>query len=187
MIQSDVSTLSANVVEGFSTRFNVLLDRAGIPKQYRVSRGAERFHVAHNTFKGWCFDDRIPGTHSALVEHVEALLKDVPGRHNPKAVVAWLLAGDAVPDPFGTVDTDALPLVELYLQIRELAHREGVEFDKLPREVRNRILKHVLRHLRSGRGSNKADDSLQLDQSAVSMVIGMLDTASAAREPVHGS
>ena len=113
MVPSDLSTLSANVVEGFSARFNLLLDRAGIPKQYRVSRGAERCHVAHNTFKGWCFDDRLPGTHPALVEHVEVLLKDVPGRHNAKAVAAWLLAGDAVPNPFGAVDTDALPLVEL--------------------------------------------------------------------------
>jgi len=184
MVPSDLSTLSANVVEGFSTRFNVLLDRAGIPRQYRVSRGAERCHVAHNTFKGWCLDNRIPGTHSALIEHVETLLKDVPGRHNPKAVVAWLLAGDAVPDPFGTADTDALPFVELYLQIRDLAQREGIEFDKLSREVRNRILKHVLRHLRSGRNSDIARESLQLDQSAVSMVIGMLDTASVLQEPL---
>jgi hypothetical protein len=184
MVQSDVSGSPANVVEGFSARFNLLLDRAGVPRQNRVSYGAKRFRVVINTFKAWCQADRIPGSHSALVEIVEALLKDMPGRQNPKAVVAWLLAGDAVPNPFAD-DTDALAFVELYLQIADIARRERIDFDRLPREVRNRMLKHVLRHLRAGRGPDVAEGSLQLDEASVSMVIGMLDTASVPREPVR--
>ena len=185
MVQPDVSGSLGNVVEGFSERFNLLMDRAQIPKQNRVSRGAERFGVVHNTFKSWCHGNRIPGTHSALVEVVEALLKDIPGRQNPKAVVAWLLAGDAVPNPFAD-DTDALAFVDLYLQIAEIARRERIDFDKLPREVRNRVLKHVLRHLRGGPRANKADEALQLDEGTVSMVIAMLDTASVPQTSFRG-
>jgi hypothetical protein len=185
MVQSDLSASSANTVEGFSKRFNALLDRAGIPEQNRVSHGARRLGVVHNTFKSWCSQDKIPGSHSSLVEIVEELLKETPGRHNPKSVVAWLLAGDAVPNPFGD-DTDALAFVELYLQIADIARREKIAFEKLPREVRNRILKHVLKHLRAGNSVNKTNEVLQLDEAAVSMVIGMLDTASMPREPVRG-
>jgi hypothetical protein len=185
MVQSDVSGSSANVVEGFSARFNLLLDRAGIPQQNRVSHGARFLNVVHNTFKSWCVQDRIPGSHSSLREIVEKLLESAPGRHNPKAVVAWLLAGDAVPNPFGD-DTDALAFVELYLQIADIARREKIAFEKFPREVRNRMLKHVLKHLRAGSSANKPNDVLQLDDAAVRMVIGMLDTASVPREPVRG-
>ena len=178
MVQSDVGGSLGNVVEGFSERFSLLMDRAGIPRKNRVSYGAKRFNVAINTFKNWCVADKLPGTISVLVDIVEELLKDVPGRANPKAVVAWLLAGDAVPHPFAD-DTDALATVELYLQIADIARRERIDFRTLPRGVQNQILKHVLRHLRAGHGPNIG---LQLDPSAVSMVIGML---AVARDPVH--
>ena len=174
MIQSDVVTSSAsNVVAGFSARFNVLLDRAQVPRENRVVYGAKRFGLAHNTFKSWCVADRIPGAHSTLTQIVEQLVAEIPGRHNPRSVLAWLIAGDAVPNPFAD-DTDALAFVELYLQIADIARRERMDFDKLPREVCNTILNHVLRHLRPQRNTNK---SLQLDEAAVSMVIAMLETA----------
>lgn len=174
MVESEGKSVTGNVVHGFSKRFNLLLDRAGFPKQNRTSVGARRFNVVHNTFKAWCVADRIPGTHSSLIEIVEELLKEVSGRQNPRAVVAWLLAGDAVPNPFGD-DTDALVFVELYLQILQIAKREGVDFDKLPREVRNLILRRV----RSTLPANAADtaEGLRLDDTTVTMVIGMLETA----------
>lgn len=174
MVESDVKAATGNVVHGFSKRFNLLLDRAGFPKQNRTSLGAKRFDVVHNTFKAWCVADRIPGTHALLVAVVEELLKEVSGRKNPRAVVAWLLAGDAVPNPFGD-DTDALAFVELYLQILQIAKREGVDFDKLPREVRNLILRRV----RSTLPPNAADtdEGLRLDDAKIAMVIGMLETA----------
>lgn len=170
----DSSTSSGNVVQGFSERFNLLMDRAGFPKANRTSLGARRFNVVHNTFKAWCVSNKIPGTHSLLIEIVEALLLDVAGRHNPKAVVAWLLAGDAVPNPFGD-DSDALTFVDLYLQISQVAKREGIDFDKLPREVRNLILKHVRATLPSN--ARNTGEGVKLDKAALSMVMGMLETA----------
>lgn len=184
MVESELKASAANVVEGFSERFNLLMDRARVPRQNRVSAGAKRFGVVHNTFKSWCSADKIPGTHTVLLEIVDALLKDIPGRHNTRAVVAWLLAGDAVPHPFAD-DTDALAFVELYLQIGDIARRKGIAFDKLPREVRNLVLKHVLKHVRAGRpNAKRAEERLQLDDAAVSMVIGMLETASVPRAGV---
>lgn len=175
MVASQTRSSSAtNVVEGFSQRFNHLMDRARFPRENRVSLGSKRFKVVHNTFKGWCSADKIPGSHSALVEIVDALLKDIPGRHNPRAIIAWLLAGDAVPNPFGD-ETDALALVELYLQISDVAKREGVDFDTLPREVRNVILRHARAKLPPD--ATHADGGLQLDSATLSMVVGMLATA----------
>lgn len=172
MVES--STSSGNVVQGFSERFNLLMDRAGFPKANRTSEGARRFKVVHNTFKAWCASDKIPGTHGLLIEIVEALLVEVAGRHNPKAVVAWLLAGDSVPNPFGD-DSDALAFVDLYLQISQVAKREGIDFDKLPREVRNLILKRVRSMLPTNKGT--ATEDVKLDKTALSMVMGMLETA----------
>ena len=181
MATSDQSASVGNLVEGFSARFNLLMDRAAAPKKARISYGAKRFGVAINTFKSWCVADRIPGAHSDLVAIVDELVKDMPGRCNSRAVVAWLLAGDAVPNPFAD-DTDALTVVELYLQIIEIARRERIELSKLPREVQNRILKHVLRYLRASCDGKMTDAGIQLDPSAVTMVIGMLDAASVSRE-----
>jgi hypothetical protein len=163
-----------NVVEGFSQRFNFLLDRARVPKQNRITVGAKRFDVVPNTFKAWCTADKIPGAHGDLVRIVDELLRDMPGRYNPRAVVAWLLAGDAVPNPFGD-DTDALLLVELYLKLSDIAKHEGMDFDKLPRNVRNLILRRVRAMLPAN--ANGSDEGIQLDDTAVSVVIGMLETA----------
>jgi hypothetical protein len=175
MTESETKPSAAgNVVEGFSKRFNFLLDRARVPKQSRIAVGARRFDVVPNTFKSWCVADKIPGTHSDLLRIVEELLKDVPGRHNTRAVVAWLLAGDAVPNPFGD-DTDALLLVELYLKVSDIAKREGVEFGRLPRTVQNLILKRVRAMLPSN--ATSSDDGIRLDDSAISVVVGMLETA----------
>ena len=175
MGESQVKAATAgNVVEGFSQRFNVLLDRARFPKPNRITVGAKRFDVVPNTFKAWCTGDKIPGTHTDLLRIVDELLRDMPGRYNPRAVAAWLLAGDAVPNPFGD-DTDALLLVELYLKLSDIAKHEGMDFDKLPRNVRNLILRRVRGMLPAGAGSS--DEGVQLDDAVISVVIGMLETA----------
>jgi len=174
MIELRAKSSTGNVVQGFSKRFNLLMDRSGFPKQSRTSAGARRFNVVHNTFKAWCVADRIPGTHAVLIEIVASLLQDISGRHNAKAVAAWLLAGDAVPNPFGD-DTDALAFVDLYLQISQIAKREGINFDKLSREARNLILTRVRAMLPPNASS--ADDGLRLDKAALSKVVGMLEMA----------
>jgi hypothetical protein len=174
MAELRAKSSAGNVVQGFSKRFNLLMDRSGFPKQNRTSAGARRFEVVHNTFKNWCVADKIPGTHSLLIEIVGSLLQDVPGRHNPKAVAAWLLAGDAVPNPFGD-DTGALAFVDLYLQISQIAKREGINFDKLSRESRNVILTRVRAMLPAS--ATNADEGLRLDKAGLSKVIGMLEMA----------
>lgn len=171
---SKQAAATGNVVEGFSKRFNILLDRAGFPRQTRMTAGAKRFDVVPNTFKSWITADRIPGTHALLLEIVETLLKEIGGRHNAKAVVAWLLAGDAVPNPLGD-ETDALAVVELYLQITKISKRAGVDFELLPRKVQNLILTRVRAALPSSAKSGA--DGLQLDNATRSMLIGMLETA----------
>lgn len=174
MSEVDLKTSTANVVEGFSTRFNYLMTRAGIPEKNRVNTGSSRFDVVPNTFRSWCLFDKIPGKHSTLLEIVEDLLKDIGGRHNTRAVVAWLLAGDAVPNPFESSEThvDALLLVNLYVQIADFARREGIDFEKLPRDVQNLVLSKA-------RASLSASDSHEpkLEGNTLAMVRGMLEMA----------
>ena len=176
MAEVELSPAStANVVSGFSERFNVLMDRAGIPKRNRLSIGSKRFKVALNTFKSWCAQDRIPGTHADRVAVVEDLLKDIPGRHNTMAVVAWLLAGPAVPNPFER-DVGELALVDLGLQISRLAQEAGIDFHKLPREVRSLIIRRTRERLAE---INPDPSVTSLDNATAAMVVGMLETARA--------
>jgi len=113
---------------------------------------------------------------------VERLLKEIPARHlNPKAVVAWLLAGDAVPNPL-PVKSDSLASARLYLQIVEIARWRGTDFNALPREVRDQIIRHLWRHLCKDANNNNAGEELELDPAAMELVAGMLDAAMVARD-----
>jgi hypothetical protein len=176
MAEAELSPAStANVVSGFSERFNVLMDRAGVSKPNRLSIGSKRFKVALNTFKSWCLQDRIPQTHADRVAVVEDLLKDIPGRYDTMAVVAWLLAGSAVPNPFER-DVGELALVDLGLQIAQLAHKAGVDFQGLPREVRSLIIRRTRERLAE---INPDPSVTSLDDATAAMVVGMLETARA--------
>lgn len=178
MAESELSLApNPNVVEGFSARFNLLMDRAGIPKRNRLTIGSKRFGVVLNTFKSWCNFDRLPGTHADLMSVVGNLLKDIPGRHNAKAVVAWLIAGEAVPNPFED-DAGALALVELGLQIAKLAQSKKLDFQNLPRDVRYLIIRHARDRLSE---NNPDTEVTALDSATEAMVVGMLETARAMR------
>ena len=172
------SDAGPNVVEGFSTRFNVLLDRAGVPQTNRPSAVAKRFQVVLNTAKHWCLSDRIPQSYADLTRIVENLLRDIPSRVDARAVIAWLLAGDAVPHPFG--DDDTLKVVELYLEIEEFARRQGVEFGELPRDVRHVILRTVRARLGAG---NSGDGRSRIDSTTREVLAGMLETGRALKRP----
>lgn len=178
MAEAELTAAStANIVDGFSQRFNALMDRAGIPTRNRLTVGSRRFGVVLNTFKSWCSLDRIPGTHADLVSVVENVLKDIPGRFNTKSVVAWLLAGDAVPNPFER-DAGELALVEMGLQIAQLAQASGIEFQSLPRDVRSLIIRRARERM-----SELHQDSApaSIDDATAAMIVGMLETAQAMR------
>lgn len=166
---------TGNVVEGFSQRFNYLLDRAKWSPKSRIAAGARRFDIAANTFKFWLMHDRIPGTHGALLEITEALLREIPGHYNPKSVVAWLLAGDAVPNPFESESKDTLKLLDLYMRIAEVAKRAGLDFNALPREARNTIVTRIQSLIPEPSDS----DAVEFDKSTLTVLIGMLETAKA--------
>jgi len=163
-----------NVVDGFSSRFNVLLDRAGVSKSNRPGAVAKRFQVVLNTAKHWCLNDRIPQAHADLTRIVGNLLRDIPTRVDTRAVIAWLLAGDAVPHPFG--DDDTLGVVELYLEIAEFARHQNVELSELPRDVRQVILRTVRARLGA---SNASDGPRRLDATTREVLAGMLETGRA--------
>lgn len=167
-----------NAVEGFSDRFNELLDHSGIPKKNRVAYCAKRFGVVHNTFKGWCTADKTPKTYMALLSVVNELLKETAGVYNGHAVTAWLLAGDAVPSPFDDGGGDTLKTVEIFLQVVNLAKKKGIEFDKLDREARELILEKTRKAVASGDGAVIAEDGrFKLNEVTTVMVSSLLDMA----------
>lgn len=170
---------AGNIVEGFSERFNFLLDQAKwpkLPKQHRITMGSQRFDVVPNTVKYWLEGNRVPATHTALVKITEKILEGMTRKYNPIAVAAWLMAGDAVPNPFGEDNTDALQVVNLYLQIAEAAKNEGIEFNSLPRDARNLIIKRVL-----AMNPSTDEDGVKFDNATLSMLKGMLEIAQLGR------
>jgi hypothetical protein len=162
-----------NIVEGFSDRFNFLLDRARWPKQNRMTIGAKRFAVAPNTFKHWMVSNRLPCPHASLVEIAEQISAEIPGKYDAKAVVCWLLAGDAVPNPFREDNTDNLKTVSAYLEIKEIANNEGINYDALPYKTRLVILNKALEMC----GPGAAPSDSHFDATTITVLIGMLQTA----------
>jgi hypothetical protein len=162
-----------NIVEGFSERFNFILDRARWPKQNRMTIGAKRFAVAPNTFKHWMVSNRIPCPHASLVEVAEQISADIPGKYDARAVVGWLLGGDAVPNPFREDNTDNLKTVSAYLEIKEIANNEGINYDALPYDARLRILNKALELC----GSGVARIEGHFDNTTIAVLIGMLQMA----------
>lgn len=169
--------IDGNVVDGFSRRFNELLDHSGVPDKKRVAHGARRFGVAHNTFKGWCADDKPPKTYKALLAIVNDLLEGISGIHNDHAVTAWLLAGDAVPSPF-TENVKTLELIEIFLEVVALAKKKGIEFDSLTREARELILERARDSVASDVDAViEREGHIKFSKSTSVMVSSLLDMA----------
>lgn len=111
-------------IAGFSERFVQVLDRANFPQQARSSRGAEAFGVTPTTFSSWCKNDKAPQTYPKLVEIIKALVKNIPGEHDPDSIAAWCYAGSSVPNPFTELAVDYLLKGEIFNVIdRELQTR----------------------------------------------------------------
>ena len=169
--------VDSNAVEGFSSRFNELLDHSGVPKKNRVSYGAKRFDVAHNTFKGWCTGDKTPKTYKVLLAIVSDLLEGVSGIHNDHAVTAWLLAGDAVQSPF-TENVKTLELIEIFLEVVALAKKKSIEFDSLTREARELILERARDAVASDVDAViEREGHIKFSKSTTVMVGSLLDMA----------
>lgn len=90
-------------VPGYSSRFGQLLDLAGIPPKRRYTWGSTRFNKSFNTFKGWCTRNVPPRTYAEHILVIQAILERIPGSYDDRAVLAWLLVGDAVKHPFEPV------------------------------------------------------------------------------------
>ncbi|MEM8500683.1 MAG: hypothetical protein AAF542_21900 [Pseudomonadota bacterium] len=149
---------------------------SGMPERKRVAQGARRFNVAHNTFRSWCVDNKLPGRHSLLLDIVEDLLITIPGVDNTKSVVAWLICGDSVPDPFhgGAI----LESIEVFFQVTDRARNKGVAFDELPRDAKEIILRKTQDFISTNPDAVvETDNGIALNSAAILLVDSLLDMA----------
>lgn len=177
------SAVYSSKVEGFSERFNELLDHCGVPTKTRVAKGARRCGVTHNTFKGWCTTDKPPKTYAVLLSTVTDLLQDANLKHNPHAVTAWLMAGKSVPNPFDD-GQNTLRLVEIFLEVASLAKKKGIAFDSLNVEARKIILEKARTAIMATDQPTKISDSVTFDRETENTLSSLLDMASTLKGTV---
>jgi hypothetical protein len=129
------------VVDGFSARFNELLDMAHFPKKGRFTRGAEKFGVRINTFSDWCKTDEPPRYFKQLVQIVEEILEDIPGDYDPKAVAGWLQTGNVKGvNPFQEYDIDYAVIGSIYNVMADMLVERDLSIEP---EVTQKITKTV--------------------------------------------
>ena len=139
-------------VEGFSKRFNELLDMAKFPDKGRFSRGAEMFGVSVTAFSNWCKKD-IPPVHiNLLVEIVKILLEDIPGDYDPKAVASWLQAGNVKGiNPFKEYDIDYAVVGDIYLMLTNMVVEKNLDLEsEMGTKITHIVYRYVVEQERKG-------------------------------------
>lgn len=97
---------AATVVDGFSSRYNELLDLAGFPEVGRLTKVARYFGVSVSGVRRWCKLDKPPRIR-ALVTNVESVISLSSTKLDSQTIVNWLLYGEDTPIPSGEVSTGA--------------------------------------------------------------------------------
>lgn len=138
-------------IEGFSRRFNELLDMAKSPTRGRITWGAEKFGVRPNTFSNWLQKDEPPRLYNTLIEVSRILLEDIPGDYDAKAVAAWLQNGASVPNPFEEYDIDFVAKGDIYLLLMEMANQRDLNLDAdSAREITFKVYNYVMEQESNG-------------------------------------
>jgi len=161
--------------QGFSDRFNQLLDMADFPKQNegRYTEGAKRFgHKSHLTFRSWCTENKKPRTYEILLEVVISLLSDIQADYDPHSIIAWLYGGDAVKNPFNNTDTDFSLKLDIFLLVTELSDKEKTELTKL--ELQN-ITKKIYGFLVKQRRKGLKIEPVESNRDAINLINFCLD------------
>lgn len=150
--QHSMNIKNVKIVDGFSERFNELLDMAQFPRKARYSRGAEAFGVSVNAFSDWCQKDEPPGHINVLVEVVKILLENIPGDYDPKAVAGWLQAGNVKGiNPFKEYDIEYAVVGDIYLMLTNLADEKNLDLDsELAKNITHSVYLYVLDEERKG-------------------------------------
>lgn len=161
------------IVPGFSERFNYFLDQAGIEKANRFASGSRLFDVTLNTFRHWCINNKPPRHFIDLKEIVDCLKPDISTLYSQDsiAIVAWLLCGDHVPNPFKNVSNGFF--TDLILLINRIATLKGLPMDSFSKEDRDSIIQSASHYLKKEFGSEPEREKLE-NNPAFEEVIGQI-------------
>lgn len=168
-------------VEGFSSRFNELLDRATYPKHGRFTRGSHAANVAVSTFKQWCTADQAPRNYSDLVDLIKVIILDVPGKHDPHAIAAWLLAGESVPHPFKDAEIDFVLIGDIYLVISTIASKRN---SQLTPATMQEFIAWIQQYVVHQRKIGKCSGPIRHDEDVKRIVNSALDLFDAGLNPL---
>ncbi len=143
----------AKKIEGFSKRFNQLLDAINFPSYGRYTEGAKVIGKTLNVFKEYCTGDTGPRTKEALVDTVKALLRyrgalaTVPA----ESIAAWLYFGDdIVPNPLTQGEKpSAAEIMRLAGICNNLSQTLGFTFTDLDEVLIQKVLDQLVQQCRA--------------------------------------
>ena len=154
-------------VEGFSKRFNYILDRAGFPPigAGRAKALADRFGSSKSGAQNWIGKD-LPPKRDTLRVIVSELLAEIQGNYNVNKAVAWMEHGAAVDNPFACsassslinipMDSKHVLLSRVYISVHKIAKEKGIDIYSMEDDVIDHVYTSIIQQtLQSG---NNAPD-----------------------------
>ena len=141
------------VTNGFSARFNVLLDKAGYSsiQKGRIKEFAKDMDMSVSGARKWIVQD-IPPKANKLIEVCQKVIQlRKLGRYNPRRVACWLDYGeDVVPNPFDSGDSianDHRIMGNLYVMVHKEARKLGIDIYGMESDLMDNVYKELMEDL----------------------------------------
>lgn len=140
----------SGLYDGFSHRFNYLLDSAGYPSmnQGRLTEFAEDMEMSVSGARKWIVEDNPPKK-SKLVEVCEKVISEnFSSSLNARRVAAWLEYGDdIVENPFSSgrsIIKDHLIMGKIYVSIHNMAEELEIDISQINPSLRDSVYCKVM-------------------------------------------
>lgn len=135
-----------DTVQGFSDRFNTLLDLAGVVQGHgRFSAVGELLGASISTARAWCTMDRAPRTKEMLNTVVQILMPKLDAKAElitSNEVKAWLIYG--VGDPFQETDVAIDAFTSVMMLLHDISKSKNIVFESLPLPFRSKLVKKAV-------------------------------------------
>jgi hypothetical protein len=101
-------------MKGFSKRFTEFLNKIEFSHKSRYTKGAKLVGVSINSFRNWCINDICPRNTSDLVKVISKLDGK---KYNSESTAAYIMFGDAVPNPLKKAEEDWKRYINIFAAI----------------------------------------------------------------------
>ncbi len=137
--------------QGFSERFNYLLDQAKFPelKNGRTTSLGEFVNVSHTSVRNWVAEDKPPKPET-LELVVAKVLTRIKKKIDVRRMTIWLINGDEYADnPFEKSKPrySHAKMYKTFMTVHEIAGQKEVDIFDLPAEAINEIHDKILKDM----------------------------------------